>query len=59
MASEPVTVATGGGERVTVTGVAYTERDHDGTLRLFDDDDVEIGEFPDARWSTHADHVGE
>jgi len=57
--SEPVTVATAAGDRVTVTGVAYTERTHDGTLRLFDADDIEIGAFPEARWAVHAEHVGE
>jgi len=55
--SEPVTVATAAGDRVTVTGVAYTDRTHDGTLRLYDADDTVIAEFPNARWSTHADHV--
>ena len=57
MASEPVTVATGDGERVTVTGVAYTDRTHDGTLELYDSDDTVIAEFPEARWSGHAEHV--
>jgi hypothetical protein len=54
---EPVTVATAAGDRVTVTGVAYTDRTHDGTLRLYDADDTVIAEFPEARWSGHAEHV--
>jgi hypothetical protein len=57
--SEPVTVATAAGDRVTVTGVAYTNWTHDGTLELFDSDDTVIAEFPGARWSGHAEHVGE
>ncbi|MFQ3285487.1 hypothetical protein [Natronomonas sp.] len=57
--SEPVTVATAAGDRVTVTGVAYTDRTHDGTLRLYDADDTVIAEFPEARWTIHAEHVGE
>ena len=54
---EPVTVATAAGDRVTVTGVAYTDWTHDGTLRLYDADDTVIAEFPEARWSGHAEHV--
>ena len=55
--SEPVTVATAAGDRVTVTGVAYTDRTHDGTLELYDADDTVIAEFPEARWTIHAEHI--
>ena len=54
---ETITVATADGERIDVSGVAYTEWDHDGTLELFDTDDVAIGEFPDARWTAVAEKV--
>ena len=56
MPGEPITIATPDG-RVTLTGVAYTERDHDDTLHVYSSDDIEIGEFPAARWTAHADHL--
>ena len=55
MPSEPLTVATGD-DRVTVRA-ARTEWDHDGTLTLYDADDVAIAEFPDACWCAHAERV--
>ena len=55
MPSEPLTVATGD-DRVTVRA-ARTEWDHDGTLTLFDADDVAIAEFPGAEWCAHAERV--
>ena len=54
---ETITVATADGERIDVSGVARTDRTHDGTLELFDTDDVAIGEFPDARWTAVAEKV--
>ena len=54
---ETITVATADGERIDVSGVARTDWTHDGTLELFDADDVAIGEFPDARWTAVAEKV--